>query len=145
MDKTAQFFERIETEMAVTLATASGYSVTMRAVSPVSYQCGILIFTAPDSNKYRQMKANPHCCIAAGSFFAECTVDFLGATMLPANKALRDVYSAKFPGAFDAGIAFGGRNAEFLLLTPIRLSGWAFENDVPNAEGVPTVPFEIDL
>ena len=86
MDKTAQFFERIETEMAVTLATASGHSVTMRAVSPVSYQRGILIFTAPDSNKYRQMKANPHCCIAAGSFFAECTVDFLGATMLPANK-----------------------------------------------------------
>ena len=69
MDKTAQFFERIETEMAVTLATASGHSVTMRAVSPVSYQRGILIFTAPDSNKYRQMKANPHCCIAAGSFF----------------------------------------------------------------------------
>ena len=43
MDKTAQFFERIETEMAVTLATASGHSVTMRAVSPVSYQRGILI------------------------------------------------------------------------------------------------------
>lgn len=145
MDKTKQFFDLISKEMAVTLATASAERVTMRVVSPVHYINAILIFTAHDSTKYQQLKVNPHCCISVGAFFAECTAEFLGATMSPENKELRDAYSAKFLGAFDEGIAFGGRDAEFILLTPTRLTGWAFENDIPTADGVPTVPFEIIL
>ena len=51
----------------------------------------------------------------------------------------------KFPGAFDEGVALGGRDAEFVLLMPTKLKGWAFEGDTPNAEGVPTIPFEINV
>ena len=117
----------------------------MRVVSPVVYAGKILLFTGADSLKYRQMKENPRCCLAAGLFFAECTAEFFGATMNPENKALRDAYDAKFPGAFTEGDEFGGWGKEFVLLTPTRLTGWAFDNDPPTPDGVPTVPFEIDL
>lgn len=145
MDKVEQFFEAIRQAPTVTLSTASQGRVTMRLVSPVYHEGAVLIFTADTTKKYRQLQENPHCCIEAGPFFAECTAAFCGATMLDENRPLREAYSAKFPGAFDEGIAFGGRNAAFILLTPNRLSGWAYENEVPNAEGIPTVPFEITL
>lgn len=145
MDQIARFYEGIKTEMAVTLATASDGSVTMRLVSPVYEPDGILMFTAADSLKYRQLRANPNCCIAVAGMFAEATAEFLGATMLDANQARREAYCRKFPGAFDEGIPLGGRAAEFILLKPVRLKGWAFENDVPTADGVPTLPFEIEM
>lgn len=145
MDKVSQFFEVIKAEMTVILATASGNSVTMRVVSPVCYDGKILIFTSSDSQKYRQLKENPNCCVSAGAFFARATAEFCGATMLDKNEALRKVYSAKFPGAFDEGLAFGGRDADFVLLKPTKLTGWAFENDIPTPDGIPTLPFEISL
>ncbi len=145
MDKIEQFYEVIKKEMSVILATGDSNSLTMRVVSPVYFEGKILIFTAPSSMKYKQMKANPNCCISAGNFFAEATAEFCGATMLPENENLRAAYSEKFAGAFDEGIEFGGRNADFILLKPVRLSGWAFENDVPNEMGIPTIPFEICL
>lgn len=92
----------------------------------------------------KQLKANPNCCIGAGDFFAEATAEFLGATMSDANAPLREIYCEKFPGAFDEGVDLGGRDAEFILLKPVKLKGWAFENDLPTEDGVPTVPFEID-
>lgn len=145
MDQVSRFFEAVKQELCMTLATASGGSVTMRTVSPVYQDGSILIFTAPGSLKYRQLKENPHCCVAVGGFFAEASAVFCGATMLDANAALRKAYCEKFPGAFDEGLAFGGRGAEFILLKPARLKGWAFENDIPTPDGIPTVPFEIDL
>ncbi len=145
MDRITAFYELINKEMAVTLATADGQSVTMRTVSPVIYQGKILIFTSPASVKYSQLRSNPNCCIAAGLFFAQATAEFAGATMAESNKALREAYNAKFPGAFDEGIAFGGRDAEFILLKPFRLKGWAFENDEPSPDGVPTIPFETEI
>lgn len=144
-DKLIQFYEIIKNDMDVKLATASGASVTMRTVSPVYYEGNILMFTSADSLKYQQLKQNPHCCIAAGGFFAEADAEFLGSTMLDENASLRDVYSEKFPGAFDEGIPFGGRYAEFILLKPVKIKGWAFENDIPIPGGIPTIPFELRL
>lgn len=145
MDRIAQFFEIIHKDMSVVLATASDKSVTMRQVSPVDYKGNVLIFTAPDSLKFQQLKANPNCCIAAGTFFAEAKAVFSGPAMLDSNEELRRVYCEKFPGAFDEGAAFGGRDAEFILLEPFKLKGWGFEDDIPASDGVPTIPFEIDL
>ena len=123
MDKIIQFYEIIKNEMSVTLATALDQSVTMRFVSPVYYKKSILFFTEPESLKYRQLKANPNCCIGAGNFFAEASAEFLGSTMSDHNEELRKVYCEKFPGAFDEGVALGGRTAEFILLKPTRLKG----------------------
>lgn len=145
MDRTEQFFAAVKTEMVATLATASGDSVTMRIISPVLYDGAILMFTGADSTKYKQLRENPHCCVSVGSFFAQATVEFRGATMLDTNAALRDAYCEKFPGAFDEGLEFGGRGAEFLMLRPTRLTGWAFENDIPTPDGIPTIPFDITL
>ena len=145
MDRVSKFYEIIKKEMAVRLATASDQRVTMRFVSPVYYEGNILIFTDPNSLKYQQLKMNPYCCIGAGDFFAEAKAEFLGATMLDANERLRAVYCEKFPGAFDEDVALGGRAADFVLLKPTKLTGWAFEDDAPDAEGVPTIPFEISM
>lgn len=145
MNKLEQFYDLIRTEMGVILATGTMDSITMRLVSPVCYQGSILIFTDADSKKYQQLRSNPNCCISAGAFFAEAKAEFLGPAMTEKNKNLRDAYSEKFPDAFLEGVSFGGRNAEFLLLTPTKLSGWAFENDVPTEDGVPTIPFEIEV
>ena len=145
MDQRQAFYEAIAQDMTATLATAAEGSVTMRLVSPVPDGDGILIFTHSGSVKYRQLKANPNCCLAVRGFFAEATATFCGSTMLPENRRLREVYSKKFSGAFDEGIAFGGRDAEFLLLRPFRLSGWRFADDAPGPEDVPTVPFSIAL
>jgi Pyridoxamine 5''-phosphate oxidase. len=145
MDKLEQFWEAIKKDMTITLATAAEGRVTMRVVSPVYYEGAILIFTSPNSKKYKQLRANPNCCIAARGFFAEATAEFRGATMLTENKALRDSYREKFPGAFAEGDEFGGMNDEFVLMHPARLSGWAFENDIQTENGVPTVPFEISI
>lgn len=145
MDKFEQFWAAIGREMAVTLATSAQGRVTMRVISPVAYEGKLLLFTAADSTKYQQLRENPCCCIATGLFFAEAHAEFCGATMLPEHEKLRAAYSEKFPGAFDEGLEFGGRHAEFLLLTPTRLTGWAFENDTPTPDGVPTIPFTLDF
>ena len=145
MDRVSQFYEVMKREMGVTLATAADQRVTMRTVSPVYYEGGILIFTDPDSLKYRQLKENPNCCIAAGNFFAEARAEFLGATMAEANADRREAYCEKFPGAFDEGVAMGGRDAEFIQFKLKTLKGWAYENDIPSEDGIPTVPFEIEV
>ena len=139
------FYAAIRNEMSIILATSANNSVTMRYVSPVYYHGNILIFTDASSKKYMQMKENPNCCLFAGGFFATATAEFFGSTMLDANEAMRAAYTAKFPGAFDEGVALGGRNAEFILLRPVKLSGWTFENDIPTADGSPNLPFEIEL
>ena len=36
--------------------------------------------------------------------------------MLDSNEELRQVYCEKFPGAFDEGVALGGRDAEFIFI-----------------------------
>ena len=145
MDKLEQFYEIIKKEMTITLATSAGGSVTMRIVSPVFYQGAILIFTANDSKKYRQLKANPRCGIGAGLFFAEAAAEFRGPTLLPENKELRNAYCGKFPKAFDEGVEFGGRDAEFILLRPSRITGWAFDDDIHHANNIPSIPFDISL
>ena len=140
-----QFFDLIQSEMAVSFATAADGRVSMRLVSPVRLDGAILLFTSSASLKYRQLAENPNACLAVGPFFAECTAELRGPTMADENQALRDAYCAKFPGAFDEGIPFGGREDDFVVLHPRRLTGWGFENDTPSADGVPTVPFEILL
>lgn len=127
----------------MTLATASATSVTMRTVSPVFCDGNILIFTAPDSAKYRQLVENPNCCVEVGGFFAEAKASFLGKTMDTKNTVYRNTYCKKFPGAFNEGVPLGGRSAEFILLEPVKLTGWAYENDIPTDDGIPTLPFEI--
>lgn len=145
MNRIDQFFKTINSDMTVILATSLEGRVTMRLVSPVNYHGAILIFTSPSSKKYLQLKGNPKCSIAAAGFFAEATAEFLGPTMLEENQALREAYAAKFCGAFGENVAFGGRDAEFILLHPTRLSGWAYENDNPITDSVPTIPFEIEI
>lgn len=145
MEFVSKFYGIIKNEMAVTLATSCDQRVTMRLVSPVYYEGSILIFTDPHSLKYQQLKRNPYCCVGAGAFFAEAKAEFLGATMSDANAKWRAVYSEKFPGAFEEGVAHGGRAAEFVLLKPTKLTGWAFEDGSPSGEGIPTIPFEITM
>lgn len=145
MDRRNAFFHAIKTEPTATLATASGTDVTMRLISPVLYQDRILFFTARESVKFQQLTANPNCCISVGGFFAQAQVEFRGPTMLQANAELQTAYSEKFPGAFDGGVEFGGRSAEFILLKPTRLKGWAFDSDSPAKDSIPTIPFDIDL
>lgn len=145
MNQIDPFNQAIKDEMAVVLATSADGSVTMRLVSPVNYHGDVLIFTHASSRKYQQLQQNPNCCISAGGFFAEAKATFCGATMLDKNQPMREAYAAKFAGAFDEGVTFGGRNAEFLLLHPTALSGWTFENDTPTADGIPNVPFQISM
>ena len=145
MDRKQKFYDAIKNDMTTLLATAAGDSVTMRLIGPVLYGDGVLLFTDAGSRKYRQLQANPHCCLMAGGYFAEATAAFPGATMREENAPLREAYCEKFPGAFDEGVEFGGRDCDFVLLTPTKLTGWDFVNDIPTADGVPTVPFAIDL
>ncbi len=145
MDRIEQFFELIEKHQTAVLATSGTDGVSMRTVSPVRNGKSVVLFTAASSRKFAQLKENPRCCLEIGPFFAECRAELLGSTMLEQNAELRKVYDAKFPGAFDENIAFGGFGADFVVLTPVRLSGWAFENDVPVEGGIPTVPFDIKL
>ena len=145
MNYLEKFYDAVKKEMTAVLATSAEGSVTMRVVSPVYYEGDILIFTSAGSRQYNQLKENPNCCISAGCCFAEAAAEFFGGTMLDENQNMRDAYTEKFPEAFDESVEFGGRYAEFILLHPTRISGWAFENDIPVPGGVPTVPFEIDL
>lgn len=145
MKRIAQFYEAIKNDMEMTLATASKTSVTMRVVSPVYYDGNILIFTSPDSVKYRQLSENPDCCIGAGGCFAQAKAVFLGKTMADENMEYRNAYCGKFPGAFDEGVPLGGREAEFILFKPVKLTGWSYENDIPTDDGIPTLPFEINF
>lgn len=145
MNQPERFYEAVHSAMAVTLATASGDSVTMRAVSPVVYDGAILIFTSADSVKYRQLAENPHCCIGVEGFFAQASAEFLGKAMAGENAEYRKAYCDKFPKAFDEDASFGARAADFILLKPIRLTGWAFENDLPTEDGIPTIPFSCAL
>ena len=145
MDIQTKFYEMIEKEMAVTLATSSNQRVTMRYISPVLYNESILLFTDANSLKYQQLKENPYCCIAYNTYFAEAKAEFLGATMLDSNAALREAYCKKFPGAFDEGVVQGGREADFILLKLLKLRGWEFDDSDSNQDDIPSIPFEIDM
>ena len=138
MEQLDNFWESVKKEETSLLATSAGGNVTMRTVSPAYYKDAILIFTSPASMKYQQLKENPNCCIAVGGCFMEAKAQFLGRTMLDENASYRDVYSAKYTGAFDESenAAFGGRDADFILLKPVKVKGWGFDN------GAPTGPFE---
>lgn len=143
MDKLEEFYEQINKEMAMVLATSFKNKVSMRLVSPVLFNKDVLIFTHSQSNKYQQLKNNPNCCLSINNMFIESIAEFYGNTMLPQNKEMREVYNKKFPGAFDDNVEFGGIDAEFILIHPVKLTGWRFENDIPTADGIPTIPFEI--
>lgn len=145
MNQVEKFYELIKKEIGVNLATSVNGNVSMRVISPVYFKGDILIFTAPTSRKYAQMKENPYCCIAAGGFFAEASVKFMGPTMLDENEELRAVYCEKMPGAFDVGTFQGGRESEFILIHPTKLSGWAFASEQPAENEIPSIPFEIAL
>lgn len=131
MNQAQPFWDSIKNDEGVLLATAVQGSVTMRVISPVFYQDAILIATDADTKKYQQLKENPYCCLSAGGFFMEAKVEFLGAAMREENAALREVYASKFSDAFDEGMLFGVRDADFLLLTPVRLTGWGAVDGVP--------------
>ena len=141
----SRLYAALDRSMTALLATASGGSVTMRTVSPVRMNGDVLIFTGPDSKKYRQLRENPNCCLAVEGFFIEAAAEFFGPTVKEGNGALREAYSAKFPGAFDEGVEFGGVGCEFILLRPFRVSGWEFSSGAPTPEGIPDLPFEMEL
>ncbi len=129
-----KFYESVNTEQELYLATASDGRVTMRIVSPVLYESSVLIFTSPSSLKYKQLKENPNCCFKVGIFFAEAKAEFPGHTMLEANAELREVYSNKFNGAFDKAADNNGTEAEFILLKPRLIKGWIVDE---NYQGFP--------
>ncbi len=139
MNQIEKLWEIIIKEQEILLSTSANDRVTTRTVSPTYYQGAILIFTSPESLKYKQLKSNPNCSIAVNGYFIEAKAEFLGHTMLEKNTSLRDVYSQKYNGAFDEGIEFGGRTAEFILLKPVLVKGWTFDNSIPIS------PFEIVL
>lgn len=136
MKQVEEFWACVKKDEGGLLATSANDRVTMRVVSPVYYDSAILIFTSPDSLKYQQLKENPLCCISIGGSFLEAKAEFHGHTMKDENASLREVYSAKFNDAFDENLAFGGRESEFIILKPVRLRGWTFDN------GIPVEPFE---
>lgn len=131
-----RFWDGVKWKNDVMLATEAGGRVTMRTVSPVYYEDKVLIFTGAESLKYKQLRENPNCCFSIDGFYAEAVAEFCGPTMDDGNEPLRKAYAEKFPDAFDADVAFGGREAEFVLLKPTRIRGWVFENNMPVA------PFE---
>ena len=130
--KTAkEFFEQVQGEETAILATASDGEVTMRTVSPVCVGDAILIFTSPQSCKYRQLQENPNCCLAIGGVYVRARAEFAGPTMAEHNASLRKLYCEKFPGAFDENMEYGGIGCDFILLKPVTLSGWSYENGAP--------------
>ena len=139
MNQLKNFWESLKKEEIAVLATSGNDKVTMRTVSPVYHEDAVLIFTDPLSQKYRQLKENPNCCLSVCGCFMEAKAEFLGHTMLNENAALRKVYTGKHHDAFDENVEFGGTNAEFILLKPVCIKGWVFEN------GIPTVPFECNF
>lgn len=132
------FYNEIKNNETMILATSDG-NVIMRTISPVYCDEKILFFTDSNSTKYKQLQKNNNCCISIGNFFLEAKAEFCGSTMSEENKNLRDIYSKKFPNAFDEDIEFGGRTSDFILLTPIKLTGWNYEN------GIPTTPIFIEF
>lgn len=118
------FYECVNKEEEMLLATCAQRRVTMRTVSPVLYNNAVLIFTSPDSTKYKQLKENQNCTFKLGSFFIEAEAEFKGPTMLDTNLELRKAYEAKFSDAFDPTVPFGGINSDFILLKPRSISGW---------------------
>lgn len=131
MESIKEFLESVKKEEAAVLATSSGGEVTMRMVSPVVCEDGILIFTSPQSCKYRHLQDNPNCCLAVGTLFLQLRAEFKGPTMGDDNEVLRSIYSEKFSDAFEIDTEFGGKKADFILLKPVKLTGWNFESGVP--------------
>lgn len=130
MTNLENFWENVKKEEFCVLGTVDGEGVAMRTVSPVYHEDAILIFTHPESDKYKQLKAHPQCCLAVGGAFMQATASFLGATMLDENEGLREVYAAKFQDAFE-DVPNNGRTSEFILLKPSVVKGWGFEGEIP--------------
>ena len=145
MGNVEQFFNAIQHAGYVTLATSENDEVTMRIISPALYEKHILFFTHSDSIKYRQLQANPRCCISTRYFVAYGEAQFRGATMARENILLRDEYCEKFRRAFDSNSSFNGCDAEFILIKINKIKGWSYENEQDAGITIPTVPFEITL
>lgn len=139
-----QFLDSLSKAETLVLATVGSEGVAMRTVSPVPHSGAVLIFTSPSSQKYQELKKNPHCCLALGNCFLEAEAQFLGATM--AAPDLKKVYETRYPGAFDENVPNNGRESEFILFKPKKLRAWAMENgDLWQGQGMPSMPLDISL
>lgn len=117
-----RFWENVKKEEMCILGTVDGEGVAMRTISPVYHEDAILMFTSPESGKYKQLKAHPQCCVALGGAYMQAAASFMGATMLDENEGLRKVYE---------DVPHGGRTSEFILLKPKSIKGWGFEGEMP--------------
>lgn len=127
MEKIEEFYAIVKKADTAVLATEADSRITMRIISPVYYENRILFFTSKNTTKFHQLEKNNNCCLAIDNFFVEATAEFLGSTMTEENTELRDVYSQKYVDAFNENEEYGGRDSDFILLKPTRITGWGQE------------------
>jgi len=130
------FKETVRKEEVMYLATTKNNDVSIRTVSPLLIGDNTVCFyTSHNSEKYDQLKANPKaafCVGMYGRYQAQGTVKFLGSVFNEENETIRELYKAKYHGAFE--IAAPGEDMhtnEFIIIEIKLIKGWIFEGEMP--------------
>ena len=124
------------------LATSKDDLVTSRPIGALRYDNSILIRTGGDSQKAKQVRANPHVAVCMGAFYLQGKARILGlCTDLdnPEVQKARDLYQKRWPDAFSETDNFLSGDEVFILITPTNISQWVYEGE--EIEGL----FHLDL
>ncbi|MEG0324675.1 MAG: pyridoxamine 5'-phosphate oxidase family protein, partial [Raoultibacter sp.] len=130
-------------EEVMYLATSAHDSVSIRPVSPLMKERGVVCFyTSKDSRKYEQMKENPQVAFsdgAVGRYQAEGTVRFLGSVFADENAGLYAAYKERYAGAFEMSAPGEVMELhEFIAIDLVLIKGWIFDKanpEIPVGQG----------
>ena len=124
--------ENMGTMETLVLATSKDDLVTSRPIGALRYDNSILIRTGGDSQKAKQVRANPHVAICMGTFYLQGKARILGRCSdldNPEIKKARDLYQKRWPDAFSEKDEFLSGDEVFILITPTNISQWVFEGE----------------
>jgi len=131
-----EFCKTIKESEVMYLATSVDNEVFIRPVSPLLVdEKTVCFYTANDSEKYQQMKANSQiafCVGPMGAYQVKGTIRFLGSVFSEENKALNKQYRERYKGAFE--ISAPGEtmeNNEFVIVDISVVKGWIFDKENP--------------
>jgi len=121
--------EKLESEKAIVLSTASGSKVTARTMSHVNDALKIMTQTGGNSEKAMQIRENPHVAFAISNIQIEAVATLCGHPLDAQNHRFIELYKQKFPQYLEK---YTNHPDEILLcFQPTKITFYKYINGQP--------------
>lgn len=130
--KVKELFEAIGEKRIMVAATTDGCRVTARSMSVVVLNNRFYFQTDKNSDKAKELAANPNAALCYDNVSIECSVKFLGHPLDESNREIATLYKKSYENSYKN---YSHMAAEvFLELTPLKITLWCYEGAKPYRE-----------